>query len=301
MLTPFGIAIRKLRLDRGMRLLDLADLLGQSPAYLSAVETGKKPIPEEYPALVAEAMKLTANETLDLRAAADQSRSIVRVDRLSGDQRELVAEFARKVDTLGDDVLADLRRRIIHRSVASEIPFRRKRRGLLVGSASLNSIWCFAEKVRQVFVDASQVEFPIMEVIEFKLSTFFPGYYLDVCDEDEMGDDGGRVIAGQNCIKLRNDVYEGACRGNGWHRFTASHEFAHFLLHREVVFARTCSDDQPVYRDAEWQADSFAGSLLMSSRHVNQFSCERDAAQQCGMTPAAARVMFCKYQKGGKM
>ena len=43
MITPFGIATRKFRLDKGLRLLDLAQRLKLSSSFVSAVETGKKP------------------------------------------------------------------------------------------------------------------------------------------------------------------------------------------------------------------------------------------------------------------
>src|ERR1700730_7947238 len=54
-----------------------------------------------------------------------------------------------------------------------------------------------------------------------------------------------------------------------------------------------------VYRDAEWQADTFAGGLLMSSKHLARLGCHQNAAVQCGMTPMAASVMWSKYEKEG--
>ena len=68
-----------------------------------------------------------------------------------------------------------------------------------------------------------------------------------------------------------------------------------------MVMARTRDIQQPIYRDAEWQADVFAGGLLMSARHANSFVNAEDAAAKCGITPAAARVMLSKYQKEGLM
>lgn len=45
MTTPFGERLRALRRERGVRLKDLADALGVSEAYLSALETGRRPRP----------------------------------------------------------------------------------------------------------------------------------------------------------------------------------------------------------------------------------------------------------------
>jgi transcriptional regulator with XRE-family HTH domain len=46
-LTDFGKAIRKLRIDYDTNLNELATSIGVSSAFLSAVETGKKPISAE--------------------------------------------------------------------------------------------------------------------------------------------------------------------------------------------------------------------------------------------------------------
>ena len=42
MLTSIGRFLRKLRIDHGEILKDMADALGVSSAFLSAVENGKK-------------------------------------------------------------------------------------------------------------------------------------------------------------------------------------------------------------------------------------------------------------------
>jgi transcriptional regulator with XRE-family HTH domain len=41
-MTPFGIVVRKLRAERGLTQKDMARALGVSPAYLSALENGRK-------------------------------------------------------------------------------------------------------------------------------------------------------------------------------------------------------------------------------------------------------------------
>lgn len=300
MLTPFGITIRKLRLDKQMRLLDIADRMGLSAAFVSAVETGKKSIPDDYVDSVVRAMRLNAQEALELRGAADRTRSVVRVDQLQPGDREFVAAFARSVDTLPPDLAARLKK-AVYKSLDREIPFKRRRRGLLVSPTSVKNLRELSEIVRGAFVAPDQIEFPIMDVLEFRLGLYFEGFYIDPCSREEMGNEEGRVVAGENCIKLREDVYRGAWDGNGRDRFTASHELAHFLLHRDIKLARMCTDEQPIFQDAEWQADTFAGSLLMSARHLSRLTGPAHAAAACGMTPAAATVMLAKYRKDAAM
>lgn len=41
-MTPFGQRIRQLRKERGVSLTDMASAIGVSPAYLSALEHGKR-------------------------------------------------------------------------------------------------------------------------------------------------------------------------------------------------------------------------------------------------------------------
>ena len=298
MLTPFGIATRKLRLDKGLRLLDLAEKLNLSSSFISAVETGKKPIPAGYVDSVVKAMGLTTAEAVELQKAADRSKTVVDVDGLQGTQRELVAAFARKVDVLPPEFLEEIKKRVF-KSTAGEIPFKRKRKGLLVEAASTRALWDVAERVRSVFVHDDEVFFPIMDVLEFRLPTVQEGFYLDVCSHTEMGNEEGLVFASSNCVKLRQDVYEGAWQDVGRHRFTACHELCHYILHRQVAFPRTRDESHPVYRDAEWQADTFAGGLLMSRRHLAALGTAENAAAKCGMTPMAASVMWSKYLKEG--
>jgi Zn-dependent peptidase ImmA (M78 family) len=294
MLTPFGVLVRKLRLDRGMRLLDLARRINRSAAFVSAIETGRKPIPDAYVLMVARAMDLPAGEIKDLRRAADRTRKEVPVEELPEDQRELVAAFARKIDELPSDMMAKLKKLVL-KSSDDEIPFRRKRPGILVPPMSTEAIREFADKVRTAFVVDTQVEFPIMDVLEFRMAKLLEGFHIDIRDKQSMGGDEGRVIAGKNVVVLREDVYEGAWSGNGRDRFTASHEFAHFLLHRTVTMARVRDDSDKIYCDAEWQADTFAGTLLMSPRHLHRFKDAEDAAEACRISLPAAQVMWAKY------
>jgi transcriptional regulator with XRE-family HTH domain len=298
MITPFGVANRKLRLDKGLRLMDVAQKLGLSSSYISAVETGKKPIPAGYVASVVRALGLTEPESGELQVAADRSRSSIDVDSLRGSQRELVAAFARKIDDLPPEFL-ELIKKQVFKSADTDIPFRRRRKGLLVAPASTRTLWDLAERVRAAFVGDDEIRFPIMDILEFRISQFEEGFHLDVCSYEQMGSEEGLVVAGSQCIKLREDVYEGAWNDVGRDRFTTCHEFGHYLMHRQVAMARVREDSHPVYRDAEWQADTFAGGLLMSSKHLGTLGCHQRAAACCGMTPMAASVMWSKYQKEG--
>ena len=83
-LTPFGIAARKLRLDKQLRLLDVAKLLDCSAAFLSAIETGRKPIPDSFVLTVARAMKLSTEELATLRKLGSRLQGHVDRQKLPG-------------------------------------------------------------------------------------------------------------------------------------------------------------------------------------------------------------------------
>jgi len=296
MLTPFGKSLRQLRIDKGLRLLDVADALGVSSAYLSAIETGRKPIPDGFVAQVGRAMPISAEEVRMLRRAADRTRKEIKVDALPDEQRELLAAFARKLDDVPDELLDQLKK-IVLKSSGLEPPFRRKRRGFVVKGTSATALRAFAEKARSIFASDVEVAFPIVPLLEFKLVKVFPDFVLDVREVEEMGDLEGAVVAGGHVLALRKDVYDGACRNVGRHRFTAAHELAHYLLHRDITIARTRDDDVPIYCDSEWQADTFAGALMMSKRHLHLFRDADHAAKECGMSGVAAEHQWRIYEK----
>jgi hypothetical protein len=49
-------------------------------------------------------------------------------------------------------------------------------------------------------------------------------------------------------------------------------------MHHAITMARTREDTDKIFCDAEWQADTFAGTLLMSPHHLGKFRNCDDAA-----------------------
>jgi transcriptional regulator with XRE-family HTH domain len=102
MFTEFGKFVRKLRIDRGLMLGDMADGLQTSSAYLSAVETGKKKISDDLVDKVIAFFGLDNDQAISLRQAVDNSPVAVKIDlkNASSEERMLVNAFARKVGDL---------------------------------------------------------------------------------------------------------------------------------------------------------------------------------------------------------
>jgi transcriptional regulator with XRE-family HTH domain len=105
MLTEFGKEIRKLRLDLGITLFEMAQKTGVSSAFLSAIETGKKTVPIDYIEIIAKNFGLVEPVKNHLIALADKTRREVRIKLREGDSpgRELATAFARRFSALTPD------------------------------------------------------------------------------------------------------------------------------------------------------------------------------------------------------
>ena len=110
MTTPLGKELRKLRIDREERLLDMAANLDVSVAFLSAVESGRKEPPNGFSDRVVAAYDLRSDVADRIRHANDQSRKSFRIAPKDPLARDAVALLARKIDELPTSRLEELLR-----------------------------------------------------------------------------------------------------------------------------------------------------------------------------------------------
>lgn len=110
MLTEFGKLLRKIRIDHGEILKDMATKLGVSSAYLSAVEVGKRNIPESWNHQIISFYSLNAPEAESLKRAADLSLKNVTVnfERTGGTQRQAALVFARNFEDMSEETAKKL-------------------------------------------------------------------------------------------------------------------------------------------------------------------------------------------------
>lgn len=107
MLTEFGKALRKLRIDRDEYIKDMAEKLNISVAYLSAIETGKRKIPENLVGRIGRAYFLTAGEIAALNLLKVKSDKEVRIPlvRKNKKQIEVILRFAECVGKMDKEKL----------------------------------------------------------------------------------------------------------------------------------------------------------------------------------------------------
>lgn len=105
MLTGVGKFLRKLRIDNGEILKTMAETLGVSSAFLSAVENGKKKMPESWYGKLSAAYSFSEAQQESLRTAVMESNDRVEIhlQHASAGNRELAILFARQFDALDDE------------------------------------------------------------------------------------------------------------------------------------------------------------------------------------------------------
>jgi len=115
MLTEFGKMLRKIRIDKGLLLKDLAGALSISPAYLSAVETGKKPIPDDFLGRIARYFDYSehSEDYIALEDSVSMSKGEAPMKHLPQKHQQAVLAFARNLGSLNaeevDQLLASIK------------------------------------------------------------------------------------------------------------------------------------------------------------------------------------------------
>ena len=106
MLTRFGKFCRKLRIDKGELLLDMANKLNVSAAFLSKVENGKSKPPMEWKQVIANTYRLTNEEINELDEAMFEARNHDSIDLsiFSTSEREEMLAFARRLSTKDKEI-----------------------------------------------------------------------------------------------------------------------------------------------------------------------------------------------------
>ena len=105
MVTSLGKELRKLRIDRGEVLRDMAEKLSISSAYLSSIENGKRRASESLVEKIGCLYSLSNAEKQNLWEAWQKSIDEVTIDlrTSNGTRRDLGLVFARKFDGLSDE------------------------------------------------------------------------------------------------------------------------------------------------------------------------------------------------------
>ncbi|SAL49281.1 helix-turn-helix domain-containing protein [Caballeronia concitans] len=94
-LTAFGKAVRKARVDAGQTLLTMAEELGTTASFLSAMETGRKKVSDQWVSKIEAFFEDKGHPIAELAKLAAVSNEVVPIDGLPLQQQMLVAGFAK--------------------------------------------------------------------------------------------------------------------------------------------------------------------------------------------------------------
>ncbi len=111
MLTSFGKFCRKLRVDNDELLKDMADKIGVASSYLSAVENGKRNVPQEWVDRIARSYSLNALELAELNQAVQESQNTLKMnfEGFSGEDKIIFMAMIREFKGLNEQDRAKIK------------------------------------------------------------------------------------------------------------------------------------------------------------------------------------------------
>lgn len=107
MLTDFGRFLRKIRIDYGEILKDMAEKLDVTASFLSAVETGKRNIPEHWLDKISKIYNLDKSTQHQMKIAATNSVRMIKInlEKSKSNKRETAILFAREFEIIDDETI----------------------------------------------------------------------------------------------------------------------------------------------------------------------------------------------------
>lgn len=138
--------------------------------------------------------------------------------------------------------------------------------------------------------------FPIVKFLENVMPLIDNEFHVEIIDKKYMPGKYAETIPSQHKIRIREDVYNDACDDKHMARFTLCHEVGHYFTHDEttVTLCRLADDEKvPTYQNPEWQANTFAGYLLMTPNLIKDMSLE-EVCEKCKVSKKAAKIQM-KY------
>lgn len=112
MITEFGKFLRSLRQKHAELLKDMAEALGVSAAFLSAVEAGKKSIPPTLVQQLIDTYELPPKQVQELNDAVDTSQrsATINLEGVEPEARGVAVALARQFNSLSNDEMELLKK-----------------------------------------------------------------------------------------------------------------------------------------------------------------------------------------------
>lgn len=103
-MTELAKILKSIRLGNGQILKNMSDALNVTSSYLSAVENGKRPMPEEWIEKLKKAYGLSSEMLDKIADAADELRVSIKMnlDNATQTKKEAAVVFARSFEDMDD-------------------------------------------------------------------------------------------------------------------------------------------------------------------------------------------------------
>lgn len=120
--TSIGAYLRKLRLTNEELLKDMAKKLEVSSAFLSAVENGKKKVPDNWLEKISSLYSINSDEQTELKNAILESSSVLELDlrEVSQHRKEVAISFAREFETMDEEMAKTIMEFLKERGIRKE-------------------------------------------------------------------------------------------------------------------------------------------------------------------------------------
>lgn len=135
---------------------------------------------------------------------------------------------------------------------------------------SVKDISLIASNIRKKYNIELDQAFPILEYLDYLYGEGLLSIQL-IDDNDPLLDKSTPAVynAKDNFIYIKEAVLEEIECGNYRSNFTLAHELFHYLQHQVLGFSFEEVEDRKTYEDPEWQANEYAGELLVPKKYLD--------------------------------
>lgn len=115
MISKFSICLREIREKENESLRKMAVRLGITPAFLSAMEVGRKTIPFEYLERIKNIYNLSEEQAIELESSIYETNKRVNLELeiMNDAQKDVSIMFARKIKNADEDLLKKLKEALL--------------------------------------------------------------------------------------------------------------------------------------------------------------------------------------------
>ena len=144
--------------------------------------------------------------------------------------------------------------------------------GVRVPARTRDDIRLVAHRVRDELIceglGLRQPNLPLIRILE--ALQYHEVIEFEVMEDHELGSHLADADPDRGVLRLRNEVYVGADAGEPFYRSVIAHELGHLFLHQNCSrFGKSAVEQSmghAAFEDSEWQAQVFAGELLVDVR-----------------------------------